>query len=396
MGVSNEELVQKALIVADDLASSGKLNPAQSDRFIDYVIDETILKDNARTVRFRNESLEIDKIGIGRRAAVPKSEARDPGVRRGVSTSKVTLTPSEIMVPFEIGDNFRELNIEGDMVEDHVIRMFATQLANDMEELYIIGDTLGPSQAEGDLVDNGSATDHIKDTYLALQNGWSKLSRSGHIVDAAGQNIGLSLFSQCIRAMPTKFRRNIKALRWFMSPDLYQIYCEKLSTRATALGDASAGGTMHTPFGIPVVPVPLWAFQPLTVEHIQLTGLGSHALLNGPITDVVVTPEGLASTPTTPYVENTDYTVDEAAGTIARLAGAIGDGDTVKVTYKSNPQLILTHQNNFIVGIGRDVRIEKDRDIFKGVNQYAITAKVAVQFEEADAIVKMRNIGTGV
>jgi hypothetical protein len=47
------------------------------------------------------------------------------------------------------------------------------------------------------------------------------------------------------------------------------------------------------------------------------------------------------------------------------------------------------------VGIGRDIRIEKDRDIFKGVNQYAITAKVSVQFEELTAIVKVRNIGLG-
>ncbi len=95
--IPNEELVQKAVIVADDLASAGKLNPAQSDKFIDYVVDETVLKNNARVVRFRNESLEIDKIGIGSRAAVPKAEAVDPGVRRGINTSKISLAPSEII-----------------------------------------------------------------------------------------------------------------------------------------------------------------------------------------------------------------------------------------------------------------------------------------------------------
>jgi redox-sensitive bicupin YhaK (pirin superfamily) len=35
-------------------------------------------------------------------------------------------------------------------------------------------------------------------------------------------------------------------------------------------------------------------------------------------------------------------------------------------------------------------------DIFKGVNQYAVTCKVACLFEEADALVKAKNIGTGV
>lgn len=397
MSISNEELVQKAVITADALAASGKLNPAQSDRFIDFVIDETVLKQNARTIRFRNETLEIDKIGIGTRMAVPKAEATDPGVRRGVSTSKVVLRPSEIMVPFEIGDNFRELNIEGDSVEEHIIQMMATQTANDLEELYMLGDQLGPAQLEGDLIDGGSTTGYVKDTYLALQDGWQKLAEGGNIVDAAGQNIGLSIFSQAIRAMPTKFRRNKSMLRWFMSPDLWQIYLEKLSTRATALGDSAAGGASHGPFGIPAVPVPLWGFQPLVTEHVVLNGTTAVALLNAPVTNVVVTPNTLGSAPTTPYVVTTDYTLDASAGTIARTGGgAIGDGDTVKVTYQSNPQLLLTHQNNFVVGIGRDVRIEKDRDIFKGVNQYAITAKVAVQYEELSAIVKVRNIGTGV
>lgn len=394
--ISNEELVQKAVITADALATSGKLNPAQSDKFIDYVIDETVLKDNARVVRFRNESLDIDKIGIGRRGAVPKAEAVDPGVRRGVTTSKVTLTPSEIMLPFEIGDNFREINIEGEGIEEHIIKMMATQFGNDMEELYTTGDTLGPAALQSDLLENGSSTLYVKDSYLALQNGWQKLADSGNVVDAAGANIGLSLFSAALRAMPTKFRRNKSSLRWFMSPDLWQIYQEKLATRATALGDAAAGGASHGPFGIPCIPVPLWDFENTVVEHVQLTGTTPVALKYSGITNVVVHTSDLAGVPTAPYTLNTDYSVDLATGVITRIGGAIGSGDIVKVTYKASPQFILTHQNNFIIGIGRDIRIEKDRDIFKGVNQYAITAKVAVQLEEVSAVVKVKNIGTGV
>jgi hypothetical protein len=394
--IPNEELVQKATIVADDLAAAGKLNPAQSDKFIDYVIDETVLKNNARVVRFRNESLDIDKIGIGARAAVPKAEAVDPGVRRGINTSKVTLTPSEIMVPFEIGDIFREINIEGDSVEEHIIKMFATQFANDIEELYLLGNKLGPAVLESEILDGGSTTGYVKDSYLALQNGWNLLADGGHVVDAEGANIGLSIFGKAIRAMPTKFRRNKKALRFFSSPDLAQLYMEKLSTRATSLGDSAAGGEGIAPFGVQVVEAPLQPFQPGVTEHTSLAAASTFSLKNAPVSNVVVTPQSLASTPTVPYIEDTDYSVDYANGTITNLDAGIGDGDPIKITYDANPQLILTHQNNFIVGIGRDISIEKDRDIFKGVNQYAITARVAVEFEEDDAIVKVRNIGTGV
>ncbi len=396
--IANEELVRKALIIAADLANNGKLNPAQSDRFIDFVIDETKMSGNARIVRFRNETLEIDKIGVGERVAVPKSEAVDPGVRRGIETSKVTLKPSEVMTPFEIGDNFRELNIEGDNVEDHIVQMMAKQMANDLEEMYITGNKLGPAALESKLLGGGSETQFVKDTFLALQDGWQLLADGGNIVDAEGQNIGLSIFDKAIRAMPTKFRRNMADLRWFLSPDLMQLYRAKLTTRATGLGDAAAGGANQSPFGIPAIEIPIWDFQPTVVEHVQLNGTTPVALKNAPISGEVVLPEDLNKTATTPFVGGgTDYVVDLALGTIARDAGgAIGDGDTVKVTYQSNPQLILTHMNNFVIGIGRDVRIERDREIFKSVNQFAITMKTAVEFEELSAIVKVRNIGTGV
>ena len=115
-----------------------------------------------------------------------------------------------------------------------------------------------------------------------------------------------------------------------------------------------------------------------------------------PVSDIVVTTNTLGTTPEAAFVEGAgnDYNEDTDARTISRDgAGNIGDGDTVKVTYNANPQILLTHMSNYIVGIGRDIRIEKDRDIYKGVNQYAITAKVSVQFEELTAIVKAKNIG---
>lgn len=395
--ITNQELVEKAVITADTLAASGKLNPAQSNKFIDYVVSETMLTNNARIVRFRNETLEIDKIGLGKRAAVPKSEGIDPGVRRGVSTSKISLTPKEIMVPVEIGDTFGEINIEGQMVEETIMKMFGKKTGNDVETLAISGNKLGPAALQSDLIDNGDSSRYVKDTYLGLVDGWQTVANSGHIVDAGGANVGLSIFSQALRAMPNKFRRNVGDLRFFMSPDLAQIYYEKLSTRATNMGDMAANGGTQKPWGVPIVPVPLWDFLPSVTEHVTLNGTTAVSLLHGPVQNVVVTPTTIGSSPIDAYVVTTDYTLDAAAGTIARTGGgAIGDGDTVKVTYQSNPQIILTHMTNFIMGIGRDVRIEKDRDIYRGVNQYAISLKVDVNFEETDAIVKVKNIGQGV
>lgn len=395
--MTNKELVEKAVITTAALAAAGKLNPQQSDRFIDYVIDVTKLKDMARVVRFKPEELTIEKIGVGRRVAVPKAEATDPGVRRGVQTSKVTLHPVEIMVPFEIGDIFSEINIEGQSVEDTIIRMMATQLANDLEELYINGDLLGPASIEADLIEGGSPTQFIRDSYLALQDGWLRLADGANIVDANGVNADSALFSQMLNAMPDKFKRDRTQLRFLCSPDIEQNYRQKVSNRATAAGDVALSTTQNlTPFGVELVPVPMLQLKPRVVEHVTVNtdGVTPTPLRYAPVSDVVVTSAALGGNPENAFIQGTDYTVDEANGTITRLAGGtIPAGGTVKVTYKSSAQILLTNMRNFIIGIGRDIRIEKDRDIFKGVNQFAITAKVSVNYEELSAIVKATNVG---
>lgn len=405
---TNQELldkdrVQKALIATDALAAAGKLNPEQADKFIDYIVDQSVLKNNARVVRFKPEQMEINKLGLAKRVAMPAAEARDPAHRRGISTTKIVLQPREIIVPFEISDTVLEVNLEGPALQDHIIQMMGKQVANDIEDLYINADPTGPAILESDYIEGGDAAKYVLDAYMALMTGWLRRSDSGHLYDAAGANIGSTVFSRMLNQMPTKFRRNRKELRFYISPDLEQLYREKVSTRATQVGDSALQSEqILTPFGVPMIPAPLFPFQPKIVEHVTLGAAPPAvpvALRYKPIVSgsEVVTPTTLGATPTTKYILNTDYEMDYALGTIkAKAGGALAAGATVKVTYQAQPQMLLTHPNNFIVAIGRDIRIEKDRDIFKRVNQYVITMKVDVQFEETDAVVKGVNIGTGV
>ena len=397
MSVTNQDLIQKGVITAEALAAAGKLSPKQAEQFIDFVVDETSLKGRVRVARFTNESLEIDKIGVGRRVAVPKAEAVAPDVRRGIQTSKVTLTPKEIIVPFEIGDNFLELNIQGQSVEERIIRMMATQFANDIEELYLRGDILGEAALEADLIEGGSNADYVRDSYLALFDGWLRLAdQGGHRVDLEGAQVGPTVFSKLLNAMPNKFKRNRGNLRFLTSPELEQDFRQHVATRQTAAGDAALSARGNTtPFGVELESVALFPYRPAVVEHLALPGETAVGLRYRPVTDLVVSRSDLGKTAQTAFVAGTDYTVDEAAGTVARIGGgAIGDGDIVKLTYRALPQVLLTALNNLIVGIGRDIRIERDRDIFKGANQFAITAKVSAQVEELDAVVKGVNVAS--
>lgn len=398
--LSNEELLQKAAITTAEIAAAGRLNDAQADQFIDFVIDVTGLQGKVRVVRFRNDKMDIDKIGVGRRVAVPKKEAVDPGVRRKVQTSKVTLQPEEIMVPWELSDEFVTENLEGEAIEDTIMRLMATQFSNDLEELYIQGDKLGHVRHESELVDGGSATDVIVDTYLQLQDGWLKLAGESHVVDHAGQNIGHQIFSDMIVEMPSKFKRNKRNLKYFCSDTTEQLFRNNLASRATGLGDTAATSEVNLrPFGIELVPLALLPQMPLVTEHVTLNGTTPVSLKHKNIvggSDLVVlqTVNANPKVPVTPYVNGVDYTLNNAAGTIARDGGgSIADGAEVKVTYQSETQMWLTEFRNMILGIGRDIRMERDRNIFGSVTEFALTARVAVQMEETDACVLGINIG---
>ena len=400
--LSNEELLQKAAITTADIAAAGRLNDAQANRFIDFVIDVTGLKGKVRVVRFRNDKLDIDKIGVGRRVAVPKKEAVDPGVRRKISTSKVTLQPEEIMVPWELSDEFVLENIEGEEVEETIMRLMATQLSNDLEELYIQGDKLGPVVFESELVDGGSATDVIVDTYLKLQDGWLKLAGGSHIVDHAGQNISHQIFSDMIVEMPSKFKRNKRNLKFFMSDTTEQLFRNNLASRATGLGDTAATSEVNLrPFGVEAVSLALLPQTPLITEHLTVTIAGSpFALKNKNIVTgselvVLQSIDANPKSPVTPFVEGAgnDYTMDYAAGTFTLLAGAISDPSDIKISYLAESQMWLTEFRNMILGIGREIRMERDRNIFGSVTEFALTARVAVEIEETDAVVLGINIG---
>lgn len=394
--LSTAQVLEKATITADTIASTGAMNPEQANTFLDYVEDETSVGKIARVERFRPEQKYLDKLDVRDRVAVPKAEGIDPGVRRGVSSSRVTLEHHEVMCPFEIGDLFKQYNIEGDGGPDHVMRLFAKRFANNEEEIYWDGNTVGQARTEEFMVDGGSATGYVKDIYLAMFNGWLKHAESGHVLDAEGAAMSPTLLSKLIMSLPTKWRTNKSMLKFFASADHEQAYREVVSTRATTSGDNALAASGNLPaFGVELMPIPLLQPNPLYAENSVANndGTTATALSYGPITDLVLTPSTLANVAVVPYILGTDYSVDEAAGTWTRIAtGAISSGATVKATYNTAGKLVLTRPKNLIIAHGVDIGLEKQRNIYKGVWEYALTVQIFCQFEEVDAVAMLTNL----
>jgi hypothetical protein len=169
------------------------------------------------------------------------------------------------------------------------------------------------------------------DTFLCGLDGWRVLAGSGHEVDAEGDTLSKDVMHSMYKALPNKYKRNHGDLRFFFAPACAQDWHDSFADRPTVGGDSALSSAQVPPY----------------------MGIGVVAAANIP----------------------------------TNLSGVNGHVGT-NLSYG-----FLTPRENLIFGIHREVRIDKDRDILRGVNIYAITTRIAVAFENDDAVVVAVNLG---
>lgn len=252
------ELLQK--VVDTTLIGSGgggTLNPEQADRFIDYMVDQSVLTKEVRFVRMNAPTREIDKINLGTRKVRKATENVDDHVDADVTFAKITLQTVKVRLDWSLTSESLEDNLEGPALEDHIARLMSAQFANDLEDLYINGDVTSV------------------DPLLKTLDGWYKRALNGaHVVSApaltdVSHRLDKATFNAAIKAMPKKYMQQRTQLRFYTGTSPLQDWLNALTDRSTPLGDAvifgsptnSAGGgaTNLRPFGIPVTEVPLYS-----------------------------------------------------------------------------------------------------------------------------------------
>ncbi len=233
--------------------NGGHLYPEQADRFIDYVIDQSVLfKDGIRVRRMKADRADLDKIAVGTRVLRAAQEGVAPTDLVGVTASKRQLSVTEVIMPVDVTFSFFEDNIERENFDDHLMRMMATQLSNDLEDLAINGD-------------DGSVDD-----FIGIEDGWLELLKDAadNIFDTnGGTDFRSAVFPGMLTALPAKFKANKRNLRYYTSVSNEEAYRFQLGQRQTQGGDQILlNGQPSTYDGIPVVGVP---FMPNT--HHLLT-----------------------------------------------------------------------------------------------------------------------------
>lgn len=259
--MNEQELVAKADLALSDLISNGGyLNPDQANRFYRKIIDKPTMINDVRTIRMLRPKMEINKIGFGSRIlraanqGAVGSRALSSSDRAAVQTTKITLTTSEVIaqvnLPYEtIEDNIEGGQIDANQFQETVLELMADRVASDLEEILITGDTTSG------------------DPYLALMNGTIKQSVS-NIVNQNNAAIDPVLFSNMIKALPTRYHRLLPQFRFYVGTTKEIDYRMQIAQRQTNMGDAVMTGT--APVAVLGVVMKGAAYMPINTAQLLI------------------------------------------------------------------------------------------------------------------------------
>jgi len=349
-----EKVVNNSAIGA---GTGGILKPRQSNRFIDYLFDQSVLMKTARIVRMNAPTVEIDKVDLGTRIMKVATEGATTNQTDATPTfTKVSMTTVKLRLDWELTTEGLEDNIEGDSLEDHIASMMARQTSNDLEDLMINGDK---SSADQLLV--------ALDGFKSLSRGRSGLAGVGVVVDAAGANLTRSVFDKALRALPNKYLQRRSQLAFSTSSSLLQDYIWSLSL------DASANATFNPGGGAGVTGSGLGAaFGSTLGDAIVNQGMGGAQGGAGTAYVGGIRPFGI------PLLEVPLYGETET-GTYTAASGNHG---VVELTF---PQ-------NRIIGIQRDIVVYREFKPKKDTIEYTQFIRVANAIENGASYVHVRNV----
>lgn len=242
---TNQELIRKADLVLADLATAGRLNDEQTDRFIRKLMDSPTMLNSVRTISMNAPQRKVNKLGFGTRMLRP-GVAGTALVANGSGTPGITdrYKPTLEQVVVDTDEVIAQINLPYDVIEDNIesgnvngapsasaggmhqtiVDMMAERFAVDAEELGMKGDT-------------GSG-----DAYLALTDGWLKRCNS-NVVNAAGATISKDILKLGVKAMPDRFLRDRTNMAQWLSVDNETELRDQYSNRQTGAGDAALTGT---------------------------------------------------------------------------------------------------------------------------------------------------------
>ena len=259
--LDNRTVLEKAdLALADLTSGGGLLQPAQAQKFIRILIDESVILKQGTVVPMKSPKQLIEKVRFGGRIlrAGSESAALPAGDRTKPDLSQVELDAQLFKAEVRLNNEVLEDSIERGQLRQTIMQMMAEAISRDMDEVIIRGDKTST------------------DPFLAKLDGVLKQATS-HVVDAQNQTLNKGVLRDMLKSMPSPFLRNKREMRFFTSVDATIDYRDSIADRATAVGDkALQEDTDVTYSGVPLMDVPLFP------ENLGAGGNLTNAILTDP------------------------------------------------------------------------------------------------------------------
>lgn len=318
---------------------TGGLTYAQADRFIDYMWDATVLGSLVTTRRMKAVEEEIDTIAVGARLVRGATEAVDTGENAKPTFGKLSITTKKYRLDWELSTESLEDNIEGEALEDHIARLMATQMGNDLEDIAINGDV--SSSIPG----------------IGVDDGFRKKALAGaHIVDAGGETLNRGVFNKALKAMPRKYMAKRNGLKFLTGTNAIQDYIFSLQQVESGF---------------------------VNPESLAANGINQAVRTQGPAGFVTGNAFGVPVQEVPLFLEDRagDYDADPGTSGVQLPASNIGHTD-----------LWLTFPENLIWGIKRDITVYREFQPKKDTVEYTVYTRQGVQIENLDAFVVVKNV----
>lgn len=363
------------------------LNTEQADKFIDYVVDESVILKASRVVKMSTPQKVIGKIGISDKILYPaqRGQALAENKRVGATPDSITLVSKEVMGEVIIYDDELEDNIEGDAFKDHMMQMIAKKVANQLEKVSLYSRVVA------------NPTD-----LLQMFDGFVKhLEAEGNVVDASvgftDRKIDKEKLAKLRKSIPTKFRSIVNKI--YLSDDLAIDYEVKYEKTANAVDRKGAFGIEFTK-----------ANHLATERPVAVSG-GFSATITSNVTAwasaIVVDDETGATigdtltlnlwgdkefTSTITAINTGTNTITFADPIPFAIASANSLENTVVETVLNGADVIMTPDYNFIYGIQRDIQIEPERKAQLRATIFVITMRLDFQVENAEMSGILKNV----
>lgn len=364
------------------------LNTAQADKFIDYVVDESVILKSSRVVRMDTPQKVIGKIGISDKILYPaqRGQALNSSKRTEATPDKITLVSQEVIGEVRIYDDEVEDNIEGVAFKEHMMKMVAKKVSNQLERVALYSRKVA------------NPTD-----LLQMFDGFIKEieTNGGVVVDAtdtglfADRYIDKEKLAKLRKSIDTRYRNVLN--KWYMPDDVAIDYEVKYEASNNTVNKYGAFGVDFTKANIMSIDRPVFKTGGLNTTLTASPSAGATtinvtATTNASVGDTITLALGQDKefTTTITAINSLVLTLDDALP--FAYNHTLASENTVKETTLDGADVILTPDYNFIYGIQRDITIEPDRVAKERATDFVITMRVDFKVENAEMTGLLKNV----